>query len=147
MNSLREKGKYVLALRMKDHRNIISIEKIVWEKYQLHAIAYLNCIYEVAAALNIRGNEPITSVYLRTVIKHLRQSQDMYFSASVFDEQRKDEEDASYTLENPPIVEEGVLECKCGSKRVLTMQSQTRSADEGATIDAECATCRRRWRE
>ena len=57
-------------------------------------------------------------------------------------------------IENPFKVEEGVLECykilktgkKCGSKRVLYYQKQTRGADEPMTTFATCYECGHKWR-
>lgn len=42
--------------------------------------------------------------------------------------------------------EEGVLECVCGSKKTISFQKQTRSADEGSTTFAKCVQCKRTWR-
>lgn len=48
-------------------------------------------------------------------------------------------------IEHPFQVEEGVLECKCGSKKVFSFSKQTRSADEPMTTYAECVSCNRKW--
>jgi DNA-directed RNA polymerase subunit M/transcription elongation factor TFIIS len=48
---------------------------------------------------------------------------------------------------NPFEVEEGVLECsRCHSKRTISFQRQTRSADEMSTTFAQCVDCGKRWR-
>jgi DNA-directed RNA polymerase subunit M/transcription elongation factor TFIIS len=45
-------------------------------------------------------------------------------------------------LENPPQVEEGVLECKrCHSKRTFSFSKQTRRSDESATVFVRCSQC------
>lgn len=42
----------------------------------------------------------------------------------------------------PFQVEEGIIQCKkCGSKRTLSFQKQTRSADEGMTTFYQCVEC------
>lgn len=46
---------------------------------------------------------------------------------------------------NPFEVEEGVTECRCGSKRVFTYQKQTRGADEPMTTFAKCMACNAQW--
>ena len=45
----------------------------------------------------------------------------------------------------PFAVEEGVLECKCGSKRVFSYSKQVRSADEPMTTFASCMSCKKKW--
>lgn len=56
-----------------------------------------------------------------------------------------DEEDTFMTT--PFEIEEGVLECKkCNSKRTISFQRQTRSADEGSTTFAKCVECGNQWR-
>lgn len=45
-------------------------------------------------------------------------------------------------LENPPQVEEGVMECKkCGSRRTFSFSKQTRRSDESATVFIRCSNC------
>lgn len=47
-----------------------------------------------------------------------------------------------------PEVEEGVLQCKrCNSKRVISYQTQARSADEPMTTIARCSQCGVGWTE
>ena len=48
-------------------------------------------------------------------------------------------------IENPFEVEEGVLECRCGSKRVFSYSKQTRSSDEPCTVFAQCMACKKQW--
>jgi DNA-directed RNA polymerase subunit M/transcription elongation factor TFIIS len=48
-------------------------------------------------------------------------------------------------LKNPFEVQEGVLECRCGSKRVFSYQKQTRGADEPMTTFAQCVKCGNKW--
>ncbi len=56
---------------------------------------------------------------------------------------RQDEQDEF--IQNPFEVEEGVLECRCGSKRVYSYQKQTRGSDEPSTTFAECVACKSKW--
>jgi DNA-directed RNA polymerase subunit M/transcription elongation factor TFIIS len=48
-------------------------------------------------------------------------------------------------ITNPFEVCEGVLECKCGSKRVFSYQRQQRGSDEPMTTFAQCMKCSKRW--
>ena len=49
--------------------------------------------------------------------------------------------------EHPIEVQEGVFECKCGSKRTIHFELQTRSADESLTQYIQCIVCNKRWKE
>lgn len=45
-------------------------------------------------------------------------------------------------IQNPPLVEEGVMECsKCHSKRTFSFSKQTRRSDESATVFIRCSNC------
>ena len=48
-------------------------------------------------------------------------------------------------LIKPFELEEGVLLCKCGSKRVFSYTKQIRASDECITTFATCAKCGSRW--
>ena len=48
---------------------------------------------------------------------------------------------------NPPIIEEGVIECKkCKSKRTFSFNKQTRSSDEAVTVFVRCVDCGSQFR-
>jgi DNA-directed RNA polymerase subunit M/transcription elongation factor TFIIS len=48
-------------------------------------------------------------------------------------------------IRKPLEVEEGVITCRCGSKRVFSYQKQTRGCDESSTTFAQCAKCGQQW--
>lgn len=56
-----------------------------------------------------------------------------------------DEVEQNNFIMNPFEIEEGVLECKCGSKRVYSYQIQSRSSDEPMTTHAQCMACKSKW--
>jgi len=59
-----------------------------------------------------------------------------------FDSIREDFAEQDDFLENPPQVEEGVMECKrCHSKRTFSFSKQTRRSDESATVFIRCSNC------
>lgn len=50
-------------------------------------------------------------------------------------------------IQNPPAVEEGVMECvKCSSKRTFSFSKQTRRSDESATVFIRCSNCSHTYR-
>jgi DNA-directed RNA polymerase subunit M/transcription elongation factor TFIIS len=48
-------------------------------------------------------------------------------------------------IETPLEVVEGILECRCGSKRVFSYSKQTRGADEPSSTFAQCVACNAKW--
>ena len=58
---------------------------------------------------------------------------------------RKEEEEQDEFIVNPFQVEEGIVECRCGSKRVYSYSKQTRSGDEGITSFHQCLKCKSKW--
>ena len=55
---------------------------------------------------------------------------------------KKDFQEEDDFIQNPPLVEEGVIECtKCHSKRTFSFSKQTRRADESATVFIRCSNC------
>jgi DNA-directed RNA polymerase subunit M/transcription elongation factor TFIIS len=66
---------------------------------------------------------------------------------STFDTIKKCLEEEQNFIENPPVVEEGVIECgKCKSKRTFSFNKQTRSGDEAVTVFVRCADCGHQFR-
>jgi len=45
----------------------------------------------------------------------------------------------------PFEIVEGIVECKCGSKRVYSYSKQTRSGDESVSTFNECLICKTKW--
>lgn len=45
----------------------------------------------------------------------------------------------------PFEIVEGIVECRCGSKRVFSYSKQTRSGDESITTFNECLICKNKW--
>lgn len=49
-------------------------------------------------------------------------------------------------IANPPEVEEGVHECRCGSKKTISYTLQTQAGDEATGVWAQCVKCGAKWR-
>lgn len=59
-----------------------------------------------------------------------------------FNQIRQDFQEEDDFIQNPPTVEEGVMECsKCHSKRTFSYSKQTRRSDESATVFIRCSNC------
>ena len=64
------------------------------------------------------------------------------FSHPSFDAIRNEFQEQDDFWENPPQVEEGIMECKrCHSKRTFSFSKQTRRSDESATVFIRCSNC------
>jgi DNA-directed RNA polymerase subunit M/transcription elongation factor TFIIS len=57
----------------------------------------------------------------------------------------KEEEEQDEFIVNPFQIEEGIVECRCGSKRVYSYSKQCRSGDEGVTSFHQCLKCKAKW--
>ena len=57
----------------------------------------------------------------------------------------KEEEEQDDFIVNPFQIEEGIVECRCGSKRVYSYSKQCRSGDEGVTSFHQCLKCKAKW--
>lgn len=50
-------------------------------------------------------------------------------------------------IENPPMIDEGVIECiRCRSKRTFSFSKQTRRGDESTTVFVRCSECSKTFR-
>ena len=69
------------------------------------------------------------------------------WESDIFKDNIEEERIEMEFIDNPFENVDSVLECKCGSKRVLSFSKQTRSCDEGETIFGKCLDCKRTWCE
>lgn len=91
------------------------------------------------------GNESDVNT-LKQCIRDIH-AENIYENHTMFKEYRDTEKEEDHFLLHPFTVEEGVLECsRCGGKRTISYQKQTRSADEGSTTFAKCVDCNKQWR-
>jgi len=132
----REIGKKALGTILSIQKNIDILEKNIFQKtsnldeYQelcMHVITKISDGSRINAVLiDIKaGTIGLRSDFFRDVKNAL-------------------EEQHSF-IENPFEVDEGVLECKCGSRKTISFAKQIRSGDEGTTVFAKCVACGRGW--
>ena len=138
----RKFGKTSLSKILKIEKNIIILEKNIYE-----------------AAVKIDNNntqnpyqdicmDVITmirkGIKLNTILQKLKTGNLMYES-ELFNDVRESLSEQQNFLENPFEVDEGVIECKCGSRRTISFSKQTRCGDEGTTVFAKCVDCGKSW--
>ena len=108
------------------------------KKYENLIQIYLYNIY------NIINDVSIKNVKHQELLNNIKTGKlywkDKFYNKIIFKEEEQNE-----FLIKPFEVEEGVLTCKCGSKKVFSYQSQTRGMDEPSTTFATCAKCGSKW--
>jgi len=114
------------------------IEEMLWNVYgTTDKEAYLNCVYQIIGDI-INGKDS-TDIMSSVKNGHID------WEHSSYDVEKHAILEQDDFIEHPFEVEEGVLECRCGSKRVYSFSKQTRSADEPMTTYAECVQCNAKW--
>jgi DNA-directed RNA polymerase subunit M/transcription elongation factor TFIIS len=94
--------------------------------------------------VNNKINKNYNTIFEDIIINNIKN--DIYgWNNIIYNDIRKKIEEQDNFLINPFEVEEGVLECHCGSKRVLSYSRQVRSCDEGTSVFATCIACKSSW--
>ena len=81
---------------------------------------------------------------IEVVVEKISKDQ-YYWGDNIYVETKEKIEEQDNFLVNPFEVEEGVLECRCGSRRVFSYAKQVRSCDEGTSVFATCVECKAQW--
>ena len=136
----REQGKSALKTILTNTQNIDTFEKYVYNysiNFENCESIYLQTIYEII-------NDISEKLKLNDILENIKSNklgwQNFFFKSMI-----EDEIDQDNFLKNPFEIEEGVLECNCGSKKVFSYQKQSRSADEPMSTYATCVTCKAKW--
>jgi DNA-directed RNA polymerase subunit M/transcription elongation factor TFIIS len=138
----RKCGKTALSKILKIEKNIIILEKNIYEaavKIDNNNTQnpYQDICMDVITMIN-QGTK------LNTILQKLKKGKLMYDS-ELFNDVRDSLSEQQNFLENPFEVDEGVIECKCGSRRTISFSKQTRCGDEGTTVFAKCVDCGKSW--
>jgi DNA-directed RNA polymerase subunit M/transcription elongation factor TFIIS len=139
--SNREIGYNVISTVIHKRKNIDLLEKYIFENTN-NETEYIDVVYNSVHTLHKASNR---TQCIKELITQLYNKEHTWKDPKYAIYREKLEEEDQF-LTNPFEIEEGVLECKCGSKRTISFQRQTRSADEGSTTFAQCVECGTRWR-
>ena len=117
-------------------------------------------IFDVSESI-LRVNEDLNNVYFANILQVMKHIQvDNYTVKSVTQiikngklnwshdsvkDMVSEEFEQDDFIIKPFEVEEGVVVCKCGSKRVYSYCKQTRGGDESTTTFATCLKCKSQW--
>ena len=118
---------------IKKEQNIETLERNIYEK----SSNYLLSIFEII-------NDIKTGLKLNDILSNIKKSNIGWNHESLKDAIFEEEEQNNFIIQ-PFEVYEGVLSCKCGSKRVYSYQKQSRSADEPMSTYATCMSCKSKW--
>jgi len=137
--TFRDKGKKCLCTVLKIKKNIDTIERNIYNLCvrQKDFSKYNQYILQVV-------NKIIKRKPLKQVLIDIKEGA-LGWKHPIFNEIESRIQEQNDYLVHPFEVEEGVLECKCGSKRVYSYQRQSRSSDEPMTTFAQCVACNSRW--
>jgi DNA-directed RNA polymerase subunit M/transcription elongation factor TFIIS len=138
MELVRENGVNSLSHVLTNQKNIVIFERNIYNSTNNNVDEYNRVILQIIGDIS-SGN--FTLAEILSSIKNGR----INWNHHTFDDAIAYIEEQDDFIEHPFQVEEGVLECKCGSRKVFSFSKQTRSADEPMTTYAECVSCNRKW--
>jgi len=137
INLLRNHGRDALGTVLNIPGNIKIIEKHIFEVSDGQEYNYKRTLYQIIGDVMVKKK-------LEDLLKNIKQKR-IGWNHSSFDFARAQLDEQDDFIENPFEVEEGVIDCKCGSKRVFSYSKQSRSADEPMTTYAQCVQCNAKW--
>ena len=142
--NIRQKGKNALKIIFNKEQNISIFEKNIYnismknlKKQEKVEDVYLFNIYQFINDYKKDSN-------IQKLLKEIKEEK-IHWKNKYFDVLIDREIEQDNFLIKPIEIEEGVLECKCGSKRVFSYQKQCRGGDESSTTFAECVACKAKW--
>jgi DNA-directed RNA polymerase subunit M/transcription elongation factor TFIIS len=145
MEEIRDKGKIILKTVLSKEQNVNIFEKNIYDstlknlkKYENFDDMYIFNIYQTIVNINKKN------LSLQELIKIIKDNKLTWNSEHYKNIYEKEIEQDNFLIK-PFEIEEGVLECKCGSKRVYSYSKQSRSADEPMSTYATCMSCKNKW--
>lgn len=133
----REKGKQVLSHCLKQKQNISIIEKYIYDLAEDNETEYNRILYQVVTDIK-------SGMLLKDLVKTIESKKVLWSHDSLKSYIYEENEQNNFII-TPFQIEEGIAECKCGSKRVFSYQKQSRSCDEPSTSYFECVACKKKW--
>jgi len=144
LNPLRDNGKVALGTVLNIEKNIKVIERYIFEAAYSSSEDeetveenYREYLYQIIGDI-LEGNK------LKLTLAKIKEKK-LGWQHSSFDEYSFRLREQDDFIMKPFEVEEGVLECRCGSRRVFSFAKQIRASDEGTSIFAECVACKSKW--
>lgn len=142
MEEFRIKGINALKKVLTKEQNVKIFENCIYnitfenKKDNIELLYYLN-IYQTINDI-LKGNK------LPELLSSIKKG-NVNFKHESYNDMINEEVEQDNFIIKPFEIEEGVLECKCGSKRVYSYSKQSRSADEPMSTYAQCMSCKSKW--
>lgn len=132
-----DKGIKALRCVLKNENNINIIEKIIYDISSDDEYYYNKILYQTITDIS-------DGCKLQDIVSNLKNNRLLWKHKSL-DAYIKEEEEQDEFIINPFQVEDGIVECRCGSRRVYSYSKQCRSGDEGVTSFHQCLKCKSKW--
>lgn len=133
--NVREKGRNLLGDIFSNKNNIVLFEDLIYNKYKTN---YYDTIFQLSGLVQ---DHSITECY------DILKKEKINWNLEMFKENVEEEQIELDFIETPFEAVESIMTCKCGSKKVLTFNKQTRGGDEGTSVFCKCITCGSKWME
>lgn len=140
----RQNGKNALDTILQKDQNVRILEKQIYTicsqqstDEDVIADIYARVMYQTIGDI-------LNGTKLNEIFNNLK-SQEIGWKHPMFKQMKIKMDEQDEFIKNPFEVEEGVLECRCGSKRVFSYSKQCRGADEPMTTFAQCVACKSKW--
>ena len=132
---IRVKGKNLLEDIFENSNNVTLFEKLIYSKYNA---TYYDTIYQLCG---------LVQQYSVKECYELLNEERINWSLDMFKEDVEEERIELEFIETPFETSDSIMECRCGSKKVLTFSKQIRSSDEGTAVFCKCIKCGKKWVE
>lgn len=134
---MREIGKNALKTVLTKEQNVNTLEKYIFDISNGDEKPYKKILYETIQDIS-NGNK------IPDILSNIKNKNVLWKHKSLETFIKEEEEQDEFII-NPFQVEEGIVECRCGSKRVYSYSKQCRSGDEGITSFHQCLKCKSKW--
>ena len=134
---MREIGKNALKTVLTREQNVNTLEKYIFEISEEDEKSYKKILYETIQDIS-NGNK------IQDILSNIKNKNVLWKHKSLETFIKEEEEQDEFII-NPFQVEEGIVECRCGSKRVYSYSKQCRGGDESSTTFATCLECKSKW--
>ena len=132
----REEGKNALRLKLSKEENISVFENHIHKLYGDDIQSYKDNMYQIV--------NDLTTQNMHEILSDIKQNKYGWSHKSLCVYRDIEYEQDAFIIQPFEIIE-GIVDCKCGSKRVYSFSKQTRSGDESITTFNECLVCKSKW--